>query len=909
MEGEQVKKRFVALTTVAALVIFLLPWLPQTAQAGGNPTFDIAQGNITISYHDSSTFEVVYYSAPSVAHDVYIADAQPVTITDSSPSSPTGNVVTVSGSGSAYTVKITLSGVNIESDIGSPFSIGSGATVSLTVEGTNTLNAGTSFYAGLGVPGGATLDVLADSTGSLASTGGSDSGAGIGGGAGTGYNPGGNGGTVTINGGTVSATGAVSGSGIGGGGSATGFGDGGNGGNVTINGGTVTANGGNDGGAGIGGGASESGLPGLYGNGGNGGTVTINGGTVTANAGNGGYSGGAGIGGGGSVNTGGNGGTVTINGGTVSATGTLGGSGIGGGGGNSGNGGGGTAIIDGGSVDASVQSAVYNSSTIQEYLVTVTGLPATTPVSYTVNGGSAVNCATDSSGNLYLWLPTSVQEIAITVGGVQYEASGTISTGSNNFTALIVTPAPVITTSPVYAGTNVIVSGTGAVGATVYLDDNGTQVGTTTASGGNWSYAFPSLAAGDQLTACAQAAGEALSSVSSTVTVQAAQTPAPVITTSPVYAGTNVIVSGTAAVGATVYLDDNGTQVGTTTASGGNWSYAFPSLAAGDQLTACAQAAGEALSSVSSTVTVQAAQTYSGGGGWVSLAPNVETNTTTSITSTSAVLSGDVTSDNGFDVTDYGFLWGTDSGTLANKLDVGANNQSGAFTSTLDSLAAGTTYYFAAYATNSQGTADGAVLSFTTTSSTPVAPPAATFSDVPSTYWACGAIESLAGQGIVSGYPDGTFKPGNPITRAEFCAIMDKVLKLQAGNSAVTGFDDVSQDNWFYQAVESSVYAGIAKGYGNGAFRPDANITREELACVLVNALGQQNEAMADMNAKTSFTDDISISWWARGFVVVAVKDGLLKGYPDGSFRPQGDATRAEACAMIGNFLNYSQGR
>jgi len=819
-----VKKRFVALTTVAALVIFLLPWLPQTAQAGGNPTFDIAQGNITISYHDSSTFEVVYYSAPSVAHDVYIADAQPVTITDSSPSSPTGNVVTVSGSGSAYTVKITLSGVNIESDIGSPFSIGSGATVSLTVEGTNTLNAGTSFYAGLGVPGGATLDVLADSTGSLASTGGSDSGAGIGGGAGTGYNPGGNGGTVTINGGTVSATGAVSGSGIGGGGSATGFGDGGNGGNVTINGGTVTANGGNDGGAGIGGGASESGLPGLYGNGGNGGTVTINGGTVTANAGNGGYSGGAGIGGGGSVNTGGNGGTVTINGGTVSATGTLGGSGIGGGGGNSGNGGGGTAIIDGGSVDASVQSAVYNSSTIQEYLVTVTGLPATTPVSYTVNGGSAVNCATDSSGNLYLWLPTSVQEIAITVGGVQYEASGTISTGSNNFTALIVTPAPVITTSPVYAGTN-------------------------------------------------------------------------------------VSVSGTAAVGATVYLDDNGTQVGTTTASGGNWSYAFPSLAAGDQLTACAQAAGEALSSVSSTVTVQAAQTYSGGGGWVSLAPNVETNTTTSITSTSAVLSGDVTSDNGFDVTDYGFLWGTDSGTLANKLDVGANNQSGAFTSTLDSLAAGTTYYFAAYATNSQGTADGAVLSFTTTSSTPVAPPAATFSDVPSTYWACGAIESLAGQGIVSGYPDGTFKPGNPITRAEFCAIMDKVLKLQAGNSAVTGFDDVSQDNWFYQAVESSVYAGIAKGYGNGAFRPDANITREELACVLVNALGQQNEAMADMNAKTSFTDDISISWWARGFVVVAVKDGLLKGYPDGSFRPQGDATRAEACAMIGNFLNYSQGR
>ena len=63
------------------------------------------------------------------------------------------------------------------------------------------------------------------------------------------------------------------------------------------------------------------------------------------------------------------------------------------------------------------------------------------------------------------------------------------------------------------------------------------------------------------------------------------------------------------------------------------------------------------------------------------------------------------------------------------------------------------------------------------------------------------------------------------------------------------------------------------------------------------------------MNSKTGFTDDGSISGWARGFVAVAVRDGLLKGYPDGSFRPQGDATRAEACAMIENFLNHSQGK
>jgi hypothetical protein len=122
----------------------------------------------------------------------------------------------------------------------------------------------------------------------------------------------------------------------------------------------------------------------------------------------------------------------------------------------------------------------------------------------------------------------------------------------------------------------------------------------------------------------------------------------------------------------------------------------------------------------------------------------------------------------------------------------------------------------------------------------------------------------------------------------------------------VPDFSDVSTGDWFYEPVENAVNAGIVKGNGS-AFKPDDPITREELAIILVNALGDQDEAMKSMNQMTNFTDDMSISAWARGETAVAVKHGLLKGYPDGGFRPQGDVTRAEASVGINNLLNVNK--
>jgi len=181
---------------------------------------------------------------------------------------------------------------------------------------------------------------------------------------------------------------------------------------------------------------------------------------------------------------------------------------------------------------------------------------------------------------------------------------------------------------------------------------------------------------------------------------------------------------------------------------------------------------------------------------------------------------------------------------------------------------------------------------------------AARFTDVPASLWAYGDIESLSGLGCISGYPDGSFKPGNTITRAEFISILDKALKLAAYNPAAPDFSDVGQGDWCYGSVEDAVYAGIVKGYG-GAFKPDDPVTREEMAVILVKALDEQGQAGSSMNSGTAFTDNASISAWAKGFVAVAVQDGLIKGYPgDNTFRPKSAATRAEACAMIMNFMN-----
>lgn len=186
----------------------------------------------------------------------------------------------------------------------------------------------------------------------------------------------------------------------------------------------------------------------------------------------------------------------------------------------------------------------------------------------------------------------------------------------------------------------------------------------------------------------------------------------------------------------------------------------------------------------------------------------------------------------------------------------------------------------------------GAVVATTAGTTVTPAPAATGFSDVPATYWAHDAIATLAAQGIVSGFPDGTFRPGDPVTRAAFVKMLDLTLNLHSSGSG-TPFTDVSPTAWYAPYVAEAVAAGIVQGSGSSAFDPDGTVTREQMAVFLARGL------KLTQTRPLTFTDAGSIDAWAVAGVEEAVEAGYLSGFPDGSFQPQGPTTRAQAAKVL----------
>lgn len=176
------------------------------------------------------------------------------------------------------------------------------------------------------------------------------------------------------------------------------------------------------------------------------------------------------------------------------------------------------------------------------------------------------------------------------------------------------------------------------------------------------------------------------------------------------------------------------------------------------------------------------------------------------------------------------------------------------------------------------------------------APPApGTFNDIDG-HWAQSKIEELVALDVINGYPDGSFKPDGTITRAEFATMLVKAFELSPQSGKV--FADTT-GHWAGDYIATAEANGLVSGYDASTFGPDDLITREQTAIMIVKAAG-----LTMISEETSFADNSGISGWAKDAVATAVANGLMKGYPDNTFRPPGSATRAEAVTVILSALN-----
>ena len=151
----------------------------------------------------------------------------------------------------------------------------------------------------------------------------------------------------------------------------------------------------------------------------------------------------------------------------------------------------------------------------------------------------------------------------------------------------------------------------------------------------------------------------------------------------------------------------------------------------------------------------------------------------------------------------------------------------------------------------------------------------------------------------IIGYPDGTVQPGGQITRAEVATIFFRLLTddvRDANLKRINSYTDVASNAWYNTAVSTLSSMGIIAGYPDGTFRPNANITRAEFV-----AIAARFDPNGDKTA-AAFSD--ILNHWAKDEISIAYNNSWVDGYPDGTFLPQRNISRAEAMTLVNRVLN-----
>jgi uncharacterized surface protein with fasciclin (FAS1) repeats len=200
----------------------------------------------------------------------------------------------------------------------------------------------------------------------------------------------------------------------------------------------------------------------------------------------------------------------------------------------------------------------------------------------------------------------------------------------------------------------------------------------------------------------------------------------------------------------------------------------------------------------------------------------------------------------------------------------------------------------------------------TVPSATPSTTSTVNLSDVPSDYWAHPFIQALADNNVIAGFPDGSFRPNQAVTRAEFAALIQKafgsqnrVRQLSAG-----GFSDVPANYWAASAIQYAYETGFLAGYPGNVFKPNQQIPRVQGIVALASGLGlTPSSTGSSSDLSTYYNDASAIPNYAVAGVTAATQSNIVVNYPDvKQLNPQQPLTRAEAAALLYQAL-AKQGR
>ncbi|ABA21340.1 S-layer region-like protein [Trichormus variabilis ATCC 29413] len=173
-----------------------------------------------------------------------------------------------------------------------------------------------------------------------------------------------------------------------------------------------------------------------------------------------------------------------------------------------------------------------------------------------------------------------------------------------------------------------------------------------------------------------------------------------------------------------------------------------------------------------------------------------------------------------------------------------------------------------------------------------------TFSDVSSNYWAAQFIQQLSQRGIIAGFPDGSFRPEEPVTRAQFAAMVNKAFQKAPERQAIN-FVDVPSNYWASSAIRQAYTIGFLSGYPGNRFEPNQAIPRQQVLVSLANGL----EYIPSGNVESTlqyFNDAVNVAGYARSPIAAATEQKIVVNYPNVNFlNPTATATRAQVAAFI----------